>query len=283
MFELRLENSSGSVVNINDGKRFSVIGISGLNPPSASIFTSKSPNRKGARKNGSTLNERIIVVSVKLLGDIEANRNALYSWVDPEEEVKIYYRNSTKNVYCEGTVSDCDIDFFTDNEVVGVSILCPDPFLKDVEEIVADISALLKQFTFPFAIDSAGIPFSTIRGSNNTGIFNAGAETGVKITITCRAEVKNIRIYDATDTTREFKINGTIPAGWVITIDTDGSPKTCKAKKPDGSTVNLFNRISQNPTWFTLKRGNNSFGYTAESGLTDTEVTFSFSNKYLGV
>lgn len=283
MFDLKLENINANVVNINDNVNYLVLGCSGLTPPSASIFTGKSPNRKGVKYNGSTLDERNIVIQIKILGDVEKNRNALYEWIDTEQYCKVYYRNETKNVYCEGHIQDCDGDFFTDNEIISVAILCENPYWKDLQTISAEISALLKQFTFPFAIDSAGIPFSTIRESNTTTIINSGAETGVKITLVCHGEVKNFMLFDAQDTTKRFVINTTLSDGWVVTINTEGSPKTCIVTKTDGTTENLLKYVGNNPTWFTLKRGYNLFGFTAESGLNDVEVFIGYENKFLGV
>ena len=64
MFNLKLENELNSVVDINDGINYLVLDCTGLNPPKADIFTSKSPNRKGSKYNGSTLNERSINISI---------------------------------------------------------------------------------------------------------------------------------------------------------------------------------------------------------------------------
>lgn len=283
MFELKLENDRANVVNINDGVNYIVLSCSGLTPPSASIYTEKSPNRKGVKYNGSTLNERNIVLQIKLLGDVEKNRNALYEWTDTEQYCKVYYRNETKNVYCEGHIQDCEADFFTDNEIVSVAILCENPYWKDLQTISAEITALLKQFTFPFAIDSNGIPFSTVQSSNTTTIVNSGAETGVKITLICHGEVSNFTLFDAQDTTKRFVLNTTLYNGWAVTIDTEGSPKTCIATKPDGTTANLLKYVGNNPTWFTLKRGYNIFGFTADSGINDIEVFIGYENKHLGV
>lgn len=284
MYELKLENDSGNVVNINDGVKYVVLSVSGLNPPPASIFTTKSPSRKGVKYNGSTLDARNIVVTIKILGDIEANRNALYAWTDTEQYCKVYYKNGVKDVYCEGHVEDCEIDFFTDNEIVSLAILCENPYWKELQEISAEISAILKQFTFAFAIDAAGIPFSTIKESNTTGLFNAGTETGMRIVIRCAGEVKNLRIYDANDTSRQFNINYTIPANWLVVIDTEGSPKTCKGYAPDGSPpVNLMRYVGNNPTWFTLKKGANAFGYTTDGENLNAEISIEFSKKHLGV
>lgn len=283
MFSLRLENEDANIVDINDGVSYVVTAVSGLNPPSASIFTAKSPNRKGVKYNGSTLDARSIVITIKILGDIEENRNALYAWIDTEQYVKIYYQNGVKNVYCEGHVEDCPIDLFTDNEIISVAIICEDPHFKDLDEISTDITALLKQFTIPFAIGSEGIPFSTMRDNNVATIFNGGAETGAKFYITTTGEVKNLMIYNAADTTKQFLIRGTIPENWTIVIDTDSSPKTCKAYKPDGTVQNMLPYVGAKPEWFTMKKRYNKFGYVADEGTANVSMSIRFTNKYLGV
>jgi hypothetical protein len=283
MFSLKLENDSNNIVDINDEINYVVLDVTGLNPPSASIFTSKSPNRKGVKYNGSTLNERNIVITIKLLGDIEANRNALYEWVDTEQYVKVRYANGLKNVYCEGHVQDCEIEMFTDNEVVELAIVCENPYWKDLQEISADISLLLKQFTFAFAIDSNGIPFSTINENNKTNIFNYGAETGVVITAKCLGTVTNLNIYNANNTAEYFKINTTLYENEIVEIDTEHSPKTCKLIRSDGTVENILKYVVPNSTWFTLKKGINVFSCSADSGATDVEVKVNFTNKYLGV
>lgn len=282
MFSLKLENESANIVDINDGEKYVVLSVSGLNPPPASIYTSKSPNRKGVKYNGSTLDERNIVIQIKILGDIEENRNALYSWVDTEQYCKVHYQNGVKSVFCEGHVQDCEIDFFTDNEVIDLAIICENPYWKELQEISTDISNILKQFVFPFAIGAAGVPFSTVLESNITSIMNVGAETGARIMIKSNGEVSNLAIFDAKDTTRVFRLNMTIQDGWIVVIDTEASPKTCKLYKPDGTVENILKYVGANPTWFTLKKGVNSFGFIADN-LTDAEMTIGYNNKYLGV
>lgn len=304
MFNLRIENINSNIVDLNDGEHYEVISVSGLNPPSATLFTSKSPNRKGLRHNGSTLNERVIIIQVKLLGNIEESRNALYMSTEPEQYVKVYYQNGLKNVYCEGYVEVCEVDMFTNNEMMNVEILCGDPYLKDMQEILVEISNVLKQFVFPFAIaheeqisvssknpngtDSyvtynRGIPFSTLKEDNITSIVNTGSETGVQIVIRCTEPITSLVIYDADDTTRQFNLVHSFPANWQIIIDTDSSPKTCKAIKPDGTVENILRYVRGNPTWFNLKKGNNRFGYFADGGTASVDMSIRFTNKYTGV
>lgn len=282
MYELILENVNGNVVNINDGVNYTVVTALGLNPPSASIFTAKSPNRKGVKYNGSTLNERIITLQIKIHGDIVANRNALYAWVDSEQYCKVSYKNELKNVYCEGHIQDCDIDLFTNNEIVNVAILCEDPYWIAVHEESVSLTSVVKNFVFPFAINVAGIPFSTITRTAEVTINNEGAETGARFIIHCDGNIKNLTIYDGKDTARRFVINTELLTDWIVVIDTDRSPKTVKAYKPDGTTENLLKYVNS-PTWFTIKKGENVFGYTATSGADNADITISYQDKCLGV
>lgn len=321
MFEILFENKNGKIININDGFNYLLIDFDGFNPPSASLYTSKSPNRKGSKKNGSTLDERALIFQIKLLGDIEENRNALYEWTDTETELKIHYKNGVKKVYCEGTVTDCDVPICTDNEIMTVAITCTDPYLKEMQEIATGISTVFKQFTFPFAISkertfsvpvkrlmtsvknvdtekttdtyetsatgaiafNAGIPFSTIRKDSKTNIFNAGAETGALIRIKALAEVSKITLYDANDTTKKFKFKDAfmLAQNEIIEIDTERSPRTVRLIRTNGQVENILRYVEHNPTWFQLKKGDNLFNFTA-SDINNVEVTFSFTNKYLG-
>lgn len=284
MFELKLENKFGSVVNIDDGINYMVEDIEGLTPPEATIFTSKSPNKKGSKYNGSTIGERYVLITIALLGDIEESRNKLYEWVESEEYVKIYYQNDTKSIYCEGYVVVPEIDMYSPKETVQLSIICPDPYLKDLNDIVTEISNLIGIFTFPFAIEEEGIPFSEIKESVTTNIYNSGAETGVQIRVNFFGDVTEFSIMNANNTLEKikFKKSYTFNNGDILIIDTDNSPKKIIVHKSDGTTDNILKHVEGKPYWLRLKRGNNLFTYTS-SANTNIEVSISFKNKYLGV
>jgi hypothetical protein len=305
VFDVYLENEQGSIVNINDTIRYEVIGISGLNPPSATLYASKSPNRKGAKYNGSSLDVRNIVIDIKILGDIESNRNYLYSWVDSESYCKIRFKNTLKNVYCEGYVVECPIDMFTDNEVVSVAIQCPDSYFKDLQAISTEIAKYSKQFSFPFSIEqkevmeytttlpdgetvvkgtfNRGIPFSTIKGDVVTKVFNSGVLTGMVIEVVCKGTVENLEIYDGEFVHSKLQFKYKFPGGSTIVIDTESSPKKARATLPDGTIVNLMKHIVGTPTWLTLKKGENSIGHRSDSDYSTYTLTVKHTNKYLGI
>lgn len=284
MIKLELENESKNVINIDDDVNYQLISATGFTSPSAEIFRSKSPNKKGSKYNGSTLNERYITLVIKILGDVEVNRNKLYAWIDSEQYVKINYQNKLKNVYCEGYIEESDIPMFADNETIAVNLVCPDPYWKDLESIYTDISTLVSEFTFPFAIDKEGIPFSTILSDNQTNVFNAGNETGIMIQAIFSGNVTGLKIFNGNDISQyiKFKNSLTFNEGDLLDINTDSSPKTITRIKADGTKENILKYVDGRPFWFTLKKGNNVFGYECnDETLVDLKIMF--NNKYLGV
>lgn len=284
MIKLELENESKNVINIDDDVNYQLILATGFTSPSAEIFRSKSPNKKGSKYNGSTLNERYITLVIKILGDVEVNRNKLYAWIDSEQYVKINYQNKLKNVYCEGYIEESDIPMFDDNETITVNLVCPDPYWKDLESIYTDISTLVSEFTFPFAIDKEGIPFSTILSDNQTNVFNAGNETGIMIQAIFSGNVTGLKIFNGNDISQyiKFKNSLTFNEGDLLDINTDSSPKTITRIKADGTKENILKYVDGRPYWFTLKKGNNVFGYECnDETLVDLKIMF--NNKYLGV
>lgn len=284
MIKLELENESKNVINIDDDVNYQLISATGFTSPSAEIFRSKSPNKKGSKYNGSTLNERYITLVIKILGDVEVNRNKLYAWIDSEQYVKINYQNKLKNVYCEGYIEESDIPMFAANETIAVNLVCPDPYWKDLESIYTDISTLVSEFTFPFAIDKEGIPFSTILSDNQTNVFNAGNETGIMIQAIFSGNVTGLKIFNGNDITQyiKFKNSLTFNEGDLLDINTDSSPKTITRIKADGTKENILKYVDGRPYWFTLKKGNNVFGYECnDETLVDLKIMF--NNKYLGV
>lgn len=200
---------------------------------------------------------------IKILGDVEVNRNKLYTWIDSEQYVKINYQNKLKNVYCEGYIEESDIPMFDDNETIIVNLVCPDPYWKDLESIYTDISTLVSEFTFPFAIDKEGIPFSTILSDNQTNVFNAGNETGIMIQAMFSGNVTGLKIFNGNDISQyiKFKNSLTFNEGDLLDIHTDSSPKTITRIKADGTKENILKYVDGRPYWFTLKKGNNVFGY----------------------
>ena len=99
MYILKVENITNNVLTLTQRESdFQVLQIDGLNPPNAQINRSTVAGLDGSKFNSSKLNERNIVITIKLNGDIEKNRLYLYSFFNTKRWCKIYYKNESLDV-----------------------------------------------------------------------------------------------------------------------------------------------------------------------------------------
>ena len=80
MFTLKIDNHRGSVTELTHNRgRYAVVGIDGLTRPPTNINTAVAGGIDGSFFNSARVEQRNLVISIILRGDIEANRQALYS------------------------------------------------------------------------------------------------------------------------------------------------------------------------------------------------------------
>ena len=278
-YKLTLKNEAGQIVDINDGKNYQVLSCKGLTPPTAELFLSKSPNRKGAKFNGSVLNERTIEIDIKMLGDVEQSRNALYSWASPEEKLRINYSNTLKNVYCEGNVESASVELFNDNQVMTLVIVCGDPYLKNVNTIVQEITKYEYRFKFPFAIDKNGEAFSTIKDRIATSFNYNGVSGGFEIQIIFHGTVNGITIVNLKNGSY-FTLNKQFIMGDAISINSLSTPKKV-VNKTTGE--NLLKYMSPGSEWLKLSTGENMFQVEPVVDSDKIECRFILEERFLGV
>ena len=285
MFNLIVETKNGESINLNETAKYQIYQVDGLNPPTAQINISSSAGVDGGKFNSATLDERNIVLYIKLLGDIEKNRLELYRFFRTKEYCKIYYQNSSRNVYTEGYVESFDITSFTNNEIAQISILCPEPYFKDLLEIVDDISKIINRFYFPFSINiDDPIPFSEIEMDKATSIINASeCETGLIIEIDFLGNVNKLEIRN-TVTGEKMTLNYEFLENDKVIINTNIGSKTAKLYRNSNET-NLLPHLQKNFTFFQLPVGETTFSYLADEGDSDQLVSIKFrhNNKYRGV
>lgn len=281
MFICKVENTRNNILTLTQNEdNFQVLKITGLNPPKAQINTTKMATLDGKKFNSSTLNERNIVITVKLNGDVEKNRIRLYSFFRPKEWCKFYYKNSSRDVFIEAYTENVECDLFTDNETMQISLLCPEPYFKDVQEIIDDISKILSKFEFPFSIDEDGIELSTLDTSKITNIHNISEmDTGVTINIDIYSHIEKLLIKN-TSTGETLTLNYQFQSNDKVIINTNKGHKSIKLIR-NAETINIFSAIEKGSTFFRLNIGDNFFSYLADDGENDSFVHIVFKRNTL--
>ena len=285
MFELKIENIKGQVLKLTQNEsKYQVIEITGLEPPQAIINKVRAANRDGSIFNSSFLEERNIVLTVLLAGEVEKNRLKLYDILGTGEYCKIYYSNDSRNVYCEGHVEAIETDLFSQKQEIQISIICENPYLYDLNQIYVDISKAFNNFEFPFAIEKAGREIAIINENRHAEIINSGVTTGLEMTLYTPiqdAVVSNPVIYNAK--TGEFlKINTDIQYGEVVVVNTTKGKKSIK-KIINGVEQNIINSLETGSTWHQLNSGHNVFDYSSDTGQTILHIDFMYNVVYKGV
>lgn len=284
MFELKVENMIGDVITLTQREsEYQVIGIDGLNPPSALINSSSVVGRDGSKFQSSKLTERNVVITLRINGDVERNRLNLYRYFKAKRWHKIYYKNGSRDVFIEGYVETIENNLFTSGQIMQISIVCHDPYFKSVDEIYSDISTVLSMFAFPFAIETP-IPFSVLEKDRIVNIVNDGeSDTGLIISITATGSVSNPKIYNNV-TGEFFGFDIDMVKGDLVTINTNRGEKSITLTR-DGVDHNIIANVSRDSTWLALEMGDNQFAYdtATSSGVDLLQIIFKHRTIYEGV
>lgn len=282
MYSLKVENDRGDALELTNNRNYTVYKIEGLTPPQATINASVNTTTDGSNINSVRLGNRNIVIYTTIEGDVEANRINLYKYFPVKKTIKLYFNNGARNIYIEGTVELIECDLFTTKQVAQISIVCPKPYFKDVNDLITIFGDVIKMFEFPFKIPKFGVEISAVSTNQRRKIVNTGdVETGVLIKLFAIGTVENPVIYDVLNRT-QLKLNFTMLPSDSIVINTNIGEKSIELIR-DGVTTNAMGYMAQDSTWFVLEAGDNIFTYDADSGNSNLQLTFTTSILYSGV
>lgn len=283
MYTLTVKNNRGDKLELTKSPDYTVYRVEGLTPPQATINSSVNVTNDGSNINSVRLERRNIVIYVALNGDIEANRIKLYKYFPTKKTVTLYFKNDTRDVYIEGTVELIECDLFANRQVAQISIICPKPYFKAVDDIVTYFSDVNPMFEFPFSIPESGIEFSAIMtGEVRKSIINTGdTETGLIISLFAIGEVVNPIIHNVF-TRGQIKLNMTLQQSDTVVINTNIGEKSITLIR-DGVSSNALGYMERNSDWFILQAGDNIFTYGADSGQGNLQISFSTTLLYGGV
>lgn len=286
MFTLKIENSKGSIIELtHNEENYQITDISGLNPPNANINTSNYANGDGSSFNSSKIPNREVVITVYINGDVQKNRLTLYKYFRNKEWCKIYYKDDSRDVFIEGYVQTLEVTPFVQKQVAQISILCPNPYFKDVETIVQSISKSIKKFTFPFSINiDEPVAFSTIELEKITNVINdSESETGLIINVLFMGSVNKLEIRNV-DTGKNFIIDYEFIKNDKLVINCNRGSKSVILTR-EAVEYNLIPYVRNGATFFQLGIGDNKFSFLADDGVDDmlVDINFKYYKVYLGV
>lgn len=274
LLELMFPENSGFVIR----------EITGLGPSKATINATELSTSDGSVFNSARIETRNIVFNLKILASptIELARQKLYKYFPIKKRIKLQFETDTRICDIFGYVETNEVVIFSNQVSTQISVICPDPYFysagSDAKTITL-FSGVEAAFEFPFSNESLTLPllvFGEIRLYQERNIYyNGDSETGLTIYIHALGEATNLTIYNIAtsefmkiDTVRLTTLTGfPIIAGDDIIISTIKGGKYISLLR-GGSYINILNCLDLNSTWFQLTKGDNQFGFVAETGGT---------------
>lgn len=276
-----------NTIDFANDKNFCIYKIDGLCPPSAALNFSTIANVDGKVYNSGRINERNIVLYIKIYPDVETNRNILYQHFPIGQKIRLFYKNGIHNVYIDGYVETFECDFFTNNEVAQISIICNDPYFKTVNRESVTLSVVQSYFEFPFSIPMGDPIVISDRNFYVSKTLNPGlVPTGIIAEFESIGDgVRNPWLTNTT-TNQTMKLigsDGELGIGEKIIVNTNKNNLSITKVFADGSTKNILNAMDENFQWIQLVPGDNSLRYGTDRNVENLIVTISFEKLLLGV
>jgi phage-related protein len=282
VYRLIVENETGNQLELTNNRAYDILEIAGTNPPPAAINTVNVAGMDGSRFNSSRVEQRNIVITLNIQQPIEVNRLNLYKFFRAKRWVKLYYRNSHRNVYIEGYVESFENNPWSQLQQPQISIICPQPFWLATTKKSVNFSKSNALFEFPFSIPSEGIEFSTLEQIATATVDVGEAETGGIIYFYATTnQILNPKIYN--NTTQEFfGLDFDMYQGDLITVNTQKGEKSVTLLR-DGVTSNILDDRTEGSTWLQFTAGLNELSIDADEGVENLKASLSVVQKFEGV
>lgn len=282
MYKLTVTNEAGNDLMLTHNPDYTVTSITGLNPPKAEISYSASGTKDGGVLDLARIVSRNIVLTILPSLPVERNRIALYAFFKIKKPVTVAFKNGARDVKIEGYVESVEVNLFSQQQTIQVSIICLQPYWKSAQTIVDELSQILDAFEFPFATPDGGIVFSEINKTAQTVVTNNGeAETGVIIEIFAEGSVSKPVIYNST-TNESLSLSIDMQYGDLIRINTIRGQKSIFLTR-SGKSANIINYLVAGSTWFSIPQGETVFAYNASSGSENMDIKIYHDDMFEGV
>lgn len=241
--------------------------IDGLNPVKASVNTSPLGSVDGASHIGSSVLSRNIVLTLRPNPNwdnwsYESLRRLLYSYFTPKNDVKlIFYSDDMDPVTISGIVEDVQVNMFSKDPELIVSVICPDPYFSSLNP---------KILTGQTVHDRLG---------NETHIdYKGSVEAGINVKVTATPDqaptVIGIEIEDPNTT--YFAVSATINPSMYFEINSLPMQKFVQnVQMGSGVITNLLSKlVKEGSKWPLLQPGDNEFSVITDYGTHDWTLTY---------
>lgn len=282
------ENNVEVEFNQESNADFFLLSLDGAYSISNNVSVTNNTMTDGSTYQGSTVEQRNLVITAFMDCDYQFKRNLLYKCFKPKSTGSFTYIEEQEIRTIDYKVESVEIEDTGVVRNITISLLCPDPFFRDLEDIQVVMAGWKKTFEWPHEFVEEREAFGeriqeVIKNLENE---SAADHVGMEIRIGVDGEVVNPIIYHIEE--REYIRIGTkdhplhLNAGDVLRITTETNKKNVYLLR-DGKETKVNEYMDEESEFIQLVHGSNTLKYDAESGIEYMNVLVAYKFCYLGV
>lgn len=284
----RNENDIEVEFNYNEDADFFLVSLEGVYSVSNNVVTSENTMTDGSTYQGSTTKQRNIVITAFIDGDYQKRRDLLYKCFKPKSTGSFTYIEGEEKRTIDYKVEEIDIEETGVIRNVVISLICPDPFFKDLNDIVVTMAGWKRSFTWPHEFTAAKKPFGERIAEIIKTVENDSAadNIGIEILMQASGAVTNPALYNV-EQDEHIKVGTAdhalqLAAGETVKITTGTNNKNVYLIS-NGQETKINEYLDEDSEFIQLTSGSNTFKYDADAGIDYLNVTISYRFRYLGV
>lgn len=282
MKRIMCQDREGNTVEFTyDGAPLRLADTDGFSAAAYTVNTAPSTGQDGETYLSSTANKRNPVITAEILSDYRAQRDRLYSFFQLRAEGTVfYYEDDSPGRKAGYYVESIDVEESGPVRQAVVSLICPDPVWKALEDESVSMAQLVGDMEFPAEI--TGEFTVSHRNENVMAIIpnDSNAARGLTIIFEASGEVTNPALIEATRQER-LEVDIILHSGDILTVTTGPNNKRVLLTS-GGVKRNVNNRWVYGSTWLQAEPGRNIYRYTAESGEASLSTTIRSTPAYWG-
>ena len=272
-------SSQGRELEISYQGDFFLSSVDGLSNLTSTLDVRQTAQIDGGIYTGEIVQPRNIVLNILIYRDLERKRNQILSFFLPRSTGTLTYTGDMVSRKIDYRVESINIpDSNVPYKIITVSLICPDPYFRDVDEFSKNMAGKTPLLTAPFVLLPHGSALSSLVLKHEAAIINEGVKpTGMVITFLAKGEVINPRL-DNLSTGEYIQVHVTMSQGQRLIVNTNRGNKRITL---DGA--NISNKKDRMSTFVQLIPGENILKYSAQSGQTNLDVFPRWAAEFTGV
>lgn len=281
------EDGVQAIFSYDEDAEFFLESIDGVMSVKNNVVTSANTMTDGSTYQGSTTTQRNIVITAEFDQDYQERRDFLYKCFKPKQPGTLIYKENAEQRQIDYYVESIEIDEEGVCRNAIISLLCPDPFFKDPEDMTVTMAGWEPLFEFIHEFTDELEEFGIRQTELVKTIENDSAadHIGIEVRMEAQGVVKNPALYHTEQgihiqvgsEIRPFVMN----PGETVKITTGTNEKNVYLIK-NGETTKINEFLDEESEFIQLVHGDNTFIYNADQGVDYLNVTIIYRFRYLG-